>query len=143
MMNDHAAVAEKLKKLLIESSPLIEENTAAVCPACTDVCCRQKHGLYREVDNVYLKALGVTAPRRDESMHLEGPCESMGPKGCIQPRWMRPIKCTWYFCEPLLNALDDGPPRKARRLYALLEEMTDLCGELAGNNDKMPTRSAS
>jgi hypothetical protein len=143
MMNNNTAVAEKLKKLLIESSPLIEEYTAAVCPACTDVCCRQKHGLYREVDSAYLKSLGITAPRRDGSRQLEGPCESMGPKGCIQPRWMRPIKCTWYFCEPLLNALDEGSPRKARRLYALLGEMTELFGELAGNHDSMPTRSAS
>lgn len=129
MMNDHAEAAEKLKRLLIESSPLIEEYTAAVCPACTEVCCRQEHGRYREVDSAYLKALGVTVPQRDESRQQEGPCESMGPKGCIQPRWMRPIKCTWYFCEPLLKALDDGPARNARRLYALLQEMADLYRE--------------
>ena len=129
-MSERAAVAEKLKKLLIESSPMIEDYTREVCPDCTDVCCRQKHGLYREGDSAYLNALGVTAPRRDESRPFEGPCESMGTRGCDQPRWLRPFKCTWYFCEPLLQALNDGPSRKARRLSALLQEMTDLYREL-------------
>ena len=54
----------------------------------------------------------------------------LGPKGCVQPRWMRPFKCTWYFCEPLLKALDDGPQKKARQLYALLEELTYHYSEL-------------
>ena len=131
MMNDRAAIAEKLKKLLIEASPLIEEYTAAVCPACTDVCCRQKHGLYQKSDIAYLQALGVKAPPRDQGRPPEGSCEFMGPRGCEQPRWLRPFKCTWYFCEPLLNALNDGPSRKARRLSALLRDMADLYRELA------------
>jgi len=130
MTDDRAAIAEKLKQLLIESSPLMEEFTAVVCPDCTDVCCRQKHGLYRERDILYLLALGEEVPRRDSTRPLEGPCESMGPYGCDLPRWMRPFKCTWYFCESLLAALNSSPPRKLRKLSALLQEMIDLYGQL-------------
>ena len=130
MTNELIITAGKLKRLLTESSPLIEEYTAAVCPDCTEVCCRQKHGMYREGDIRYLRVLGEEVPLRDTTRPLEGPCEAMGPYGCIQPRWMRPFKCTWYFCEPLLAALNSSPPKNVRRLSALLQEMSDLYCEL-------------
>ncbi len=123
MMVNHFDLAKKLKLLLIESSPMIEEYTADVCPSCTDVCCRQKHGLYRERDIRYLRALEVAIPLRDTARPLEGPCEAMGPWGCILPRWLRPFKCTWYFCEPLLAALDRGPQKKARQITIIMQEM--------------------
>lgn len=130
MTQKRTIIAEQLKRLLIESSPVIEEYTAAICPGCTDVCCRQKHGTFRENDILYLRALGVEVPKRDQGRPLEGPCEWMGPMGCGHPRWLRPFKCTWYFCEPLLKALSESPPRKARRMSAMLQEMADLYGEL-------------
>ncbi len=128
----NAAAAQRLKKLLIDSSPLIEEYTAAVCPACTDICCKQKHGQYGERDRHYLRSLEERIPDRDPSRPLEGPCEAMGSFGCAHPRWLRPFRCTWWFCEPLLAALNAGPPRKMRRLSSLLQEMSDLYGELTG-----------
>jgi hypothetical protein len=130
MTENDSAIAQKLKRLLMESSPLIEEYTSVVCPGCTDVCCRQKHGCYRGKDLGYLRALGVDAPLRDAAKPLEGGCEMMRPGGCREPRWLRPFKCTWYFCAPLLTALDEGSPRKARRLSAMLQEMADLYQEL-------------
>jgi hypothetical protein len=133
MTGGHGPAAEKLKELLIASSPLIEEYTAAVCPDCTDICCRQKHGLYRERDISYLCGLGMPAPQRDESRPPEGPCEAMGPAGCVHPRWLRPFKCTWYFCEPLLAALNEGRQKKARGLSAVMQEMIDLYGAMSGH----------
>jgi hypothetical protein len=124
-------IAEQLKRLLVESSPMIEEYTAPICPGCTDVCCRQKHGMYQENDIRYLRALGIDAPPRDPERPHDGPCEMMGPQGCGQPRWLRPFKCTWYFCGPLLKALSESPPRKARRVSVMLQQMADLYGELA------------
>jgi hypothetical protein len=130
MTDDRIVIAEKLKRLLIASSPLIEEYTNQTCPGCTDVCCMQKHGLFREKDILYLHAIGVEVPPPDGVRPLEGPCQFMGPRGCVQPRWLRPFKCTWYFCEPLLAALHEGPQKKARRLSAVLQEMIDLYREL-------------
>jgi hypothetical protein len=131
MTQDRPAAAEKLKRLLIDASPLIEEYTSAVCPACADVCCRQKHGMYRERDIRYLAAAGEEAPRRNGERPLDGPCEAMGAHGCVLPRWLRPFKCTWYFCNPLLEALAEGRQKKARQLSAVLREMVELYGEIA------------
>ncbi len=131
-MNDrHGFIAKKLKHLLVDSSPLIEEYTSSICPVCTEVCCRQKHGLYKDRDRLYLSALAIPVPTRDTARSGEGPCEMMGPRGCVQPRWIRPFRCTWYFCEPLIAALNNGPQKKARKLAAVLQEMVDLYDTLA------------
>ena len=131
MKATRSIIAKKLKRLLIDSSPLIEEYTSAICPLCTEVCCKQKHGLYQDGDRSYLGALAVIMPARDTARPADGPCEMMGPSGCTQPRWMRPFRCTWYFCEPLLIALNDSPQKKARRLSTALREMIDLYGTLS------------
>ncbi len=119
-------VALKLKQLLIDSSLLIEEYTAAICPDCTNVCCKQKHGLYHGRDIEYLYKLNIKVPQRDEARSPDGPCELMGSQGCTQPRWMRPFKCTWYFCDSLLAALDNGPQKKARKLTRMMQDMITL-----------------
>ncbi len=129
MIENRITPAEKLKQLLIDSSPLIEEYTAVVCPDCGDVCCRQKHGMYREKDIRYLRALGVAVPQCDFAKPPEGPCEALGPCGCVRPRWLRPFKCTWYFCEPLLAAMSEGSQKNARHLTAVMQEMMSVYGE--------------
>ena len=118
--------ALRLQQLLSETSPLIESYTSAVCPWCTDVCCRQRHGLLTRCDRAYLAALGADVPRHDPLLPLDGPCQFLGPGGCATPRWQRAWKCTWFFCEPLLRALEEGPAKQARALSATLEEMARL-----------------
>lgn len=125
-----AAAAQGLKHLLIETSPLIERYTAEVCPACADVCCKQKHGVFRERDIVYLNALGHDIPLHDESVSPEGPCQFLSPRGCKLPRWLRPFKCTWYFCYPILHAMNEVPQREYRHIIETLREMVRLYGEL-------------
>lgn len=125
---------QRLKQLLIESSPLIEAYTRQVCPSCTDVCCIQRHGLFTESDRGYLAALDEPVPPHDPLRPLEESCQFLTGAGCMKPRWQRAWKCTWYFCEPLLRALAEGPQRNARALSAALEEMGRLYEEM--NHDE-------
>jgi hypothetical protein len=118
--------ARELKELLIRTSPLIERYTAAVCPSCTEICCRQRHGTFTDRDRAYLEALGEPVPQHDAARPPVGPCQFLGPGGCAKPRWQRAWKCTWFFCGPLLQALNDGPRREERILSADLAEMVRL-----------------
>src|SRR5512145_2158465 len=127
-----ADAAKGLRQLLIDSSAMIEEYTREVCPSCSDVCCRQKHGTYRERDIRYLNAIGVPVPAADRNRPLESPCEFLGAHGCIHPRWLRPFKCTWYFCEPIILSMRDRPQRSTRALTAVMEEMIRLYDALGG-----------
>ena len=136
-MNDRmrTAVARKLKALLIESSPVIEGYTRQVCPGCVDVCCRQRHGMFTGVDRSYLDALGEPVPSHDDAHALDGPCQFLGPDGCDKPRWQRAWKCTWYFCDPLLRAIAEGPQKQARALSTLHGEILRLYDQLDGGSD--------
>ena len=122
--------ARKLKALLIKLSPLIEDYTATTCPGCTDVCCKQKRSILDHEDLLYITALREPLPDLDPSRDPEGPCQFMGPSGCMTPRWLRPWRCTWYFCDPLLAAMNSGPQKKARALSALVQEIVDLRGRV-------------
>ena len=133
MTEEIRSCAEQLKELLIEISPLIEEYTAMVCPGCRDVCCRQEHGTFKKIDKIYHEILGTSTPRIDPSRDPRSPCRFMGPAGCIQPRWLRPLKCTWFFCESLLTAMNEGPQKKARTLSKALQNIVDLVRELEKN----------
>jgi hypothetical protein len=126
------AAAAKLQQFLRDSSPLIEDYTLEVCPSCTDVCCKQKHGTYRERDIIYLTALNIPVPGRDAARPSEGPCEALGAHGCVHPRWQRPFKCTWYFCEPIIRAMEERPGRSTRQLTAAMEAMIGLYDQMKG-----------
>lgn len=130
MRPEAAAISRELRQLLIDLSPFIEEHTGKVCPACVEVCCRQKHGLFTPVDRAYLDALGVDVPAHDADRPPDGPCQFLGPAGCAKPRWQRAWKCTWFFCDPLLRALHEGPQKKARALSAAMERIIGLYSEL-------------
>jgi hypothetical protein len=81
---------------------------------------------------LYFAGVGVAVPRHDPSRHPDAPCQFLGGGGCTQARWQRAWKCTWYFCGPLLKAVQEGPPRKARTLSAALEKMVRLYNDLTG-----------
>lgn len=127
---DAAWQAARLKALLIEISPLIEEYTSTACPDCLDVCCKQKRSLAEPVDVRYLLLLGLPLPIRDPARDPEGRCQFMGDRGCTTVRWRRPWRCTWYFCAPLLDAMRNGPQRKARRISALIQQILDIRSDM-------------
>jgi len=127
-----AETAKRLQQLLMVSSPSIEDYTRDACPHCPDVCCLQKHGCYRERDIIYLNALGAVVPIIDLARPPDSRCQFLGERGCIHPRWLRPFKCTWYFCDPLIRAMAERPGRSTRQLTAVMEEMIRLYDALKG-----------
>jgi hypothetical protein len=126
MSDDLRIEADSLKNLLIELSPLIERYTAEACPGCADVCCKQKRAMMDKVDRLYATSLGLPLPVLDNTRSPEGPCQFMGPQGCRTERWLRPWRCTWYFCDPLLEALNRGPQKTARKIAALIQAIVDI-----------------
>ncbi|GMT48459.1 MAG: hypothetical protein IEMM0007_2025 [bacterium] len=118
-----------LRVLFEEISPLIESYNSEVCPYCEDVCCKQRHAYYDSEDRLYISALGLSVPEYSERS-LGEPCEFLSFNGCSRPRWQRPFRCTWFFCEPLLRYMYDGPGRPHRRLVRLLQEIVELRGKL-------------
>ena len=126
MIKDTAAAADKIRQILTDLSPLVEEYTARVCPDCRDVCCKQRHGIMDEQDMRFRSALGAPLPSYEPERPLDGPCQFMGAQGCMNQRWLRPWRCTSYFCNALLDAMNSGPQKRARQISALIQEIVDI-----------------
>lgn len=94
----------------------LQENTAAVCPSCRKVCCANRHAYYDYEDLIYIYALGRRPPPYAERRGDAEPCQFIGAAGCSVPRPLRPFRCTWYFCDTLLQHIESGPA-KAYRLF--------------------------
>jgi hypothetical protein len=88
---------------------VIQQTTEIVCPQCKNVCCISKHGYYPFEDLVYLHALGIKPPPLQFRKNDASPCQFLAKTGCTLERSMRPSGCNWYFCDSLLDQLEDTP----------------------------------
>ena len=106
---DKTKNANELKKMFNDISPFIEKHTALICPSCEKVCCIIKHGRHTKDDICFFTALGIKAPSIDRDKKDTDPCGYLAENGCSLHRWERPFRCTWFFCDPLLESMkDDG-----------------------------------
>ncbi len=101
-------LALHLKEAINSISPFIEEHTAIVCPNCRKVCCADKHGRYDKNDIAFLKELGMDIPPQPADREETAACRYITKTGCSLQRWMRPYRCTLFFCDPLMKSLEKG-----------------------------------
>ncbi len=117
-------LADELREAFHALSPFIEKHTSIVCPDCTDLCCKDKHAIYDKNDRIFLNALNVDTPEQHERPDSE-PCRHMRPEGCCLERWMRPFRCTHFFCDPLLASLENEDPKLYRAFVEYLRYLVD------------------
>ncbi len=129
-MKDNRIIAEKIRDIINDISPVIDEYTGKICPYCSDVCCKQKHAYPEKRDILYLEALGIEPCAVDMNRSPESPCQFLGENGCTKPRYLRPIRCTWYFCESLLKEMENGSQKKYRYLIDNLKEIIELLNKI-------------
>lgn len=104
--------------------PFIQKHTETVCAVCTAVCCTNKHAYYEYEDIIYILSLGLETPVYGNSGADSDPCRFMGSNGCTVSRLLRPYRCTWYFCAPLLENMQNDSAVAYRKFIGSLEEIT-------------------
>ena len=100
-------IANEIKETFHLVSPFIEKHTLLVCPDCEKVCCADKHGRYDSDDLLFLNSLGIEASQNGPELNEEGSCRFITETGCTLERWMRPFRCTFFFCDGLLKSIED------------------------------------
>lgn len=108
-----AGIAEETENL----SVFIQQHTAAICPECSSVCCINRHSYHALEDIVYIYALGEQIPPHAPGLDDSGSCQFLGKLGCAIPRTLRPYRCNWYFCSPLLARIAELSPVRHYRLF--------------------------
>jgi hypothetical protein len=119
----HIRLAKELKNKFDTISPFIQRHTSIICPYCENVCCINKHGYHDKEDIIFLSILGVELPSNDNHRGDSEPCKFLTEKGCCLERWMRPFRCTWYFCEPLLESMKEDKGRRYREFVMSLQSL--------------------
>ncbi|HDH00812.1 MAG TPA: hypothetical protein ENG80_03255 [Nitrospirae bacterium] len=120
---DKTELANELKLAFSAVSPFIEKHTSIVCPACEKVCCIDKHGRYDNNDLVFLGPLGADISHNPSGREETDPCRFLDEKGCSRERWQRPFRCTFFFCDALLESLEDDNAKLYRAFTAFLQHL--------------------
>ena len=127
----HGSELIRSRKLATEISSLIDtlglfikRHTETVCPRCLDVCCINRHSRYAYDDIVYLSALDEQMIPRKKDISDTARCQFLGEKGCVIKHSLRPYRCTWYFCSPLLEQIELDPVQEYKRFIELLQQIT-------------------
>jgi hypothetical protein len=133
-MNDECKneIALEIKAAFNTVSPFIEKHTAIVCPACEEVCCTDKHSRYDKDDNVFIEVLYAEMPVKDSVRRESDPCRFLEEKGCSLQRWMRPFRCTFFFCAPLLKSLEKDNAKLYRAFVEYFQHLVALREKLLG-----------
>jgi hypothetical protein len=103
----------------------IERHTSVLCPACLKVCCVNRHSYHELADIICICALGERAPFYSRGAGDTEPCQFLGERGCSIRRPLRPHRCNWYFCGPLLEHIQTVPAREYRRFIAALRDINE------------------
>ncbi len=120
----------ELKAAFLELDPLVEELTNKICPYCGTVCCANRHGFPEFADIVSMLAMEEEIPKYDLGVDERDLCQFLSRSGCILPRYRRPYRCTWYFCDPMLVEVDIGPIKRYRNFLRLVTLLSQKRGEL-------------
>jgi hypothetical protein len=132
---------------MAELDSLIQQHTAIVCPECSSVCCINRHSYHSLEDIAYIYALGKKIPHHASGLEDFLPCQFLGEKGCTLSRSLRPYRCNWYFCSPLLEHIQQRSSRYYSRFIYLLQDITGrrqkLIREFASLTKQLHSKNAS
>jgi hypothetical protein len=123
---DTAETALELKDAFHLVSPFIEKHTTLVCPECEQICCADKHGRYDKHDLLFLNALGIAVPDLETERKETDACRYISRRGCTLERWLRPFRCTFFFCDALLKSLEQDNAKLYRAFTDYFSHLTML-----------------
>jgi hypothetical protein len=125
-LDSRTEIADRLRNEFEKVAPFIQEHTSKVCPLCSRVCCINKHGYYDGEDVLFVMALGIKIPPYSPDRSDADPCRFLNARGCSLQRWERPFRCTWYFCDSLLESMREDNSRAYRKFIESLQNLVAI-----------------
>lgn len=116
----------EVKNCILKIDPFVEIYARKVCSKCIDICCLNKNSRYEYDDLIYVLALREKFPLPDRNLKEKEPCYLLTEKGCKIPRYLRPLRCNWYFCKDLLKEMESAPARVFREFSNTFNKMLYL-----------------
>lgn len=124
------SLAKEVKDCILKIDPFIDIYAKKVCSKCDNICCLNKNSRYEYDDLIYVLALREKFPLPERNLKEKEPCYLLTERGCKIPRYLRPLRCNWYFCKDLLQAMELAPPRTFREFSNTFNKMLHLRQQL-------------
>lgn len=124
LVDDVREAAKEYANIMERYDRFIQRYTEITCPYCGTVCCANRHGIPDFADLVMFIALDLEIPTYRFIPNDEAPCQFISEKGCILRRIIRPYRCTWYFCDPLLKQIEIDKPIVYRQFIHDSQELS-------------------
>ncbi len=121
--------AQKYKTVMDKHDPFIQSYSAKTCPYCGTICCANRHGVPDFGDLIIFLALDLRVPHYNLVQDERAPCQFIGERGCKVERILRPYRCTWYYCDPMLVQIEIDKPSEYRRFIKEVGELAETRGE--------------
>ncbi|KJR41095.1 hypothetical protein MCHI_003011 [Candidatus Magnetoovum chiemensis] len=123
--------AQRIYDYLESLEPLIQHGVSNVCPSCEKVCCVNRYGYFDVNDMVYLLALDNKYHRDYErfvsfTASDTTACAHLNQYGCSIERPLRPFRCNWFFCAPLIDFMSSRSAREFRDFSNRFSEIIRL-----------------
>jgi hypothetical protein len=119
-------LATQVKELIIKIDPFVDIYSKKVCATCSNICCLNKNSRYEYDDLIYVLALREKFPLPPRNLKEKQPCYLLTKKGCKIPRYLRPLRCNWYFCKDLLEEMQTAHARVFREFSNTFNKMLYL-----------------
>lgn len=103
--------------------PYFHNGTETICHECLTPCCVNRHGFPDFEDLVIFQAMGSSAPNYNFHVKDTDTCQFLTEKGCILPRCNRSYRCTWYFCDYVLDEFEHAHRYTFDRFESILSNL--------------------
>ena len=100
-----------------------DDFTGPICRKCPTPCCVNRHGFPDFEDLIVFQAMGTKPPPFNCNVEDTGPCQFLGPTGCILPRYGRSYRCTWYFCDPCMDRFQHEERFEFKRFETIMGQL--------------------
>lgn len=116
-------IGKRLKDDYLRLEPILKRFTEKFCASCKNPCCVNRHGFPDFEDLVVQRCLGIKSRAYEKGLKDTGTCQFLGPKGCVLERFERSYRCTWYFCDKVMDEFQKIAPKE---FLSFEEVMRDL-----------------
>lgn len=123
ILKESMSLAQEVKNRILKIDPFVDVYAKKVCSVCPNICCLNKNSRYEYDDLIYVLALREEFPLPQRKLNEKEPCYLLTEKGCKIPRYLRPLRCNWYFCNDLLKEMESAPARTFREFSNTFNEM--------------------
>ncbi|NPA94069.1 MAG: hypothetical protein GXO58_01430 [Thermodesulfobacteria bacterium] len=99
-------ISSKMEGIYSELEPYFRDYIEPFCKNCPTPCCVNRHGFPDFEDLIFLNACGRNLNEFDFACADTDMCQYLGSNGCRLARCARSYRCTWYFCDEVLDRFE-------------------------------------